>query len=112
MAMDETVEYEITFVHPERPPVETIVDVDTSLFDAAIRASIDLGYGCYDGTCLNCLGRMLDGDIEHVQEPVALSGDLRQDDYVLLCVARARSPCTIEIGSHLRAEAYPSLWDE
>lgn len=105
-------EYEITFVHPETGSISARAQDDAPLFDVALESGIELGYGCYDGTCLNCLGRLREGEVVHAKEPVALTPDLLEDGFVLLCVAKATSHCTIELGSHLREEAYPSLWGE
>lgn len=101
----------ITFVTPGGDRVATRTEDDESLYSVAIAAGIDMGYGCFQGNCLSCLGRLRTGDVEHVRDPVALSAELLDEGFVLLCVATARSDCSIEIGAHLRAEAYPGLWD-
>ena len=40
-------------------------ETDETVLSAAIRAGIGLPYGCKNGACGSCKGKVLDGAVEH-----------------------------------------------
>ena len=64
-----------------------------SILDAALSASVALGYGCSSGSCGLCIGRLVKGKIEKVRHhdlPLTDANRLRGD--FLLCSFTAASP--------------------
>jgi ferredoxin len=86
------------------------VDSRLPLLDSLRRQGVDLPYGCRYGGCITCAARLLDGEVDQ-RAQVALNNRQLNDGYVLLCVARPRSDCTLEIGvdSHYRLYRNPFL---
>ena len=120
-------------------PTETIeAGEDESVLEAAQRAGVRLPYDCREGTCITCVGRLLeiedggegggeesdaddDGDgtgrspdpadaFTYHRSPAALTDRERGDGYVLLCIARPRADCRIEVGPRVRAQVGDSPW--
>jgi ferredoxin len=92
---------------------EATVDVreGETVIDATERASLGAPYGCLYGACATCTGRLLEGDLDHVERPRALKPQHRQDGYVLLCVAKPRSDCRIEVGAEIQADLVTNPWN-
>ena len=81
---------------------------DEPLLDTLERHGLSLPYGCRYGGCISCAAKLLDGDVDQ-SEGVALNGRQLQHGYVLLCVARPQSDCTLDVGveSHDRLYRNP-----
>jgi ferredoxin len=86
------------------------VDADETIIDATERAELGLPYGCLYGACGTCTGRLLDGDLVHIKRPRALKPHHSKEGYVLLCVAKPRSDCRIEVGAEIQADLVPNPW--
>ena len=72
-------------------------DDDEPILDAALRQGVALPYGCRDGACGVCRGKIVSGRIERGDERAAvLSPAERDDGYALLCCATARSDVVVE----------------
>ncbi|MEK9610039.1 MAG: 2Fe-2S iron-sulfur cluster-binding protein [Alphaproteobacteria bacterium] len=80
------------------------------LLDELRAQGVDLPYGCQYGGCITCAAKLIDGEIDQ-RAQVALNNRQINDGYVILCVARAKSDCTLEIGveSHDRLYRNPFL---
>ncbi|WP_435153316.1 2Fe-2S iron-sulfur cluster-binding protein [Haladaptatus sp. DFWS20] len=90
---------------------ETVCAKDEELIlDAAERAGIGLPFGCRTGACATCTGRLLEGKVEHIRLPRGLKSEFEQDGYVLLCIARARADCRIEVGSDVQTDLVTNPW--
>ncbi|EFW92827.1 ferredoxin [Haladaptatus paucihalophilus DX253] len=81
-----------------------------SVLEAAERADIGLPFGCRTGACATCTGRLLSGKIEHEREPRALKTDSLADGYVLLCIARPKTDCRIEVGTDVHSDLVTNPW--
>ena len=80
-------------------------DEGETILDAALRAGVLLPYGCRDGLCGACRGKVLAGDIDHGSASTAvLSPAEREQGMALFCCATARSALTIE-GREARSAA-------
>ena len=67
------------------------------ILDAALRQGLMLPYGCRDGACGACRGKIVDGRVEHGRAQLyALSETDRTAGFALLCCATAQSDLTIE----------------
>ena len=70
---------------------------DVSLLQAALDAGFALPYGCRNGACGSCKGKVLDGFVDHgTAQDSALSETERAAGMALLCCASARSDVTLE----------------
>jgi CDP-4-dehydro-6-deoxyglucose reductase len=81
-----------------RPSGHTFAtDAETPLLQAALDAGFTLPYGCRNGACGSCKGKVLAGEIDHgkVQDS-ALPLAERTAGMALFCCATARSDVTLE----------------
>ena len=75
-----------------------------TILDAALRTGVLLPYGCRDGLCGACRGKVLSGEVDHGATPTAILSEAeREQGYALFCCALARSDLAIE-----GREAHPS----
>jgi ferredoxin len=84
------------------------VDGEQVLLAALESQGVSLPYGCRYGGCISCAAKLLAGEVDQ-SDGVALNGRQLADGYVLLCVARPKSDCTLEVGveSHDRLYRNP-----
>ena len=66
---------------------------------------VDLPYGCEYGGCITCAAKLVKGDIDQRRQ-VALNNRQIENGYVILCVARATSDITLEIGVESHDKLY------
>ncbi len=81
------------------------VDGDEPLLDTLEQHGVSLPYGCRYGGCISCAAKLLEGEVDQ-SEGVALYGRQMHDGYVLLCVARPRSVCTLDVGVESHDKLY------
>ncbi len=81
------------------------VDGNTPLLDTLEGHGVSLPYGCRYGGCISCAAKLLNGEVDQ-SEGVALNGRQVRDGYVLLCVARPRSDCTLDVGVESHDKLY------
>lgn len=81
------------------------VDGDRPLLDTLEKRGLSLPYGCRYGGCISCAAKLLEGDVDQ-SEGVALNGRQIRDGYVLLCVARPQSDCTLDVGVESHDKLY------
>jgi CDP-4-dehydro-6-deoxyglucose reductase len=74
-----------------------IVENEESVLDAALRQGIGLPYGCRNGLCGTCKGKLQSGKVHYRQPPEALSTEEQQHGQALLCQACPDSDLTIAI---------------
>jgi len=74
-----------------------VVDRRKTLLKSLEEHGVSLPYGCKYGGCISCAAKLLEGEIDQAAA-VALNGRQLNDGYVLLCVARPLSDCTMEVG--------------
>ena len=66
---------------------------------------LDLPYGCQYGGCITCAAKLIDGEVDQKSQ-VALNNRQINNGYVILCVARAKTDCTFEIGVESHDKLY------
>ncbi|KAF1042782.1 MAG: CDP-6-deoxy-L-threo-D-glycero-4-hexulose-3-dehydrase reductase [Herbaspirillum frisingense] len=72
-------------------------DEGETILTAAIRAGVGLPYGCKNGACSSCKGKLVAGDVEHgPHQERALSVQDEKLGFSLFCCARPKSDVTIE----------------
>ncbi len=81
------------------------VDDGSPLLDTLEGHGVSLPYGCRYGGCISCAAKLLDGEVDQ-SEGVALNGRQVRDGYVLLCVARPQSDCTLDVGVESHDKLY------
>ena len=75
------------------------------LLDELRDQGVDLPYGCKYGGCITCAAKLIDGEIDQ-RAQVALNNWQLNNGYVILCVARAKTDCTLEIGVESHGDLY------
>jgi len=73
------------------------VENNETILNAALRQGINLRYGCRNGACGACKGKLLRGDISYDKDPTALTDDDKAENIVLFCGALADSELVIEV---------------
>ena len=81
------------------------VDGSQPLLETLEAHGVSLPYGCRYGGCISCAAKLLCGEVEQ-SAGVALNGRQLADGYVLLCVARPLSDCTLEVGVESHDKLY------
>ena len=81
------------------------VGEDEPIYDAALAAGIQLPIACRYGGCITCAARLVSG---RVRQPKGTALNRRQSraGYILLCVARPREDCVVEVGVESHGELY------
>ncbi len=70
---------------------------DQSILQSALDAGVTLPYGCRDGACGSCKGKIIAGAVDYgVYQESALTEAERNAGFALFCCARPRSDVTIE----------------
>ena len=79
------------------PSVKTFeVNADQTVLSAALAAGVLLAKSCRNGTCRACRCKLLRGRAEHTIEWPGLSREEKAEGWVLPCVLRALSDCTLD----------------
>lgn len=68
-----------------------------SLLEELLDQGVDLPYGCRYGGCITCAAKLIEGTIDQ-RTQVALNQCQIDNGYVILCVARAKTDCVLEVG--------------
>ncbi|MFT5503885.1 MAG: ferredoxin [Gammaproteobacteria bacterium] len=98
-----TITYKITIANRDGATYE--VGSKEPILDGLRNQGVDLPYGCKYGGCITCAAKLIDGDVNQKTQ-VALNNRQLNDGYVILCVARATSDCTFEIGVESHDKLY------
>ncbi|MBI4997543.1 MAG: CDP-6-deoxy-delta-3,4-glucoseen reductase [Rhodocyclales bacterium] len=74
------------------------VPIDTNLLQAALDAGLTLPYGCRNGACGACKGKVTAGQVDHGKaEPHVLTTEDRANGYTLTCCATPLSDVVLEV---------------
>jgi CDP-4-dehydro-6-deoxyglucose reductase len=74
------------------------VEQGETLLDAALREGFSLPYGCRNGACGACKGKVLEGSLDYGDyQPHALSEEEKRQGLALFCCSRAQSDLVIEV---------------
>ncbi|MEF8792491.1 CDP-6-deoxy-delta-3,4-glucoseen reductase [Thiohalorhabdus sp.] len=72
-------------------------DEADKILDAALHQGINLPYGCRNGACGDCKGKILSGQVDYGDyQPWAMDEDERARGYALFCQATPRSDLVLE----------------
>lgn len=73
------------------------VNADEPILDAALNHGLSLPYGCRDGACGACKGRILSGEVDYPDKDMSgINEDEISAGYALFCQARAKTDLEIE----------------
>ena len=100
--MRQTRSYKIKLINNK---IDVFVEPNQSIYDAALSSGLQLPIGCNYGGCITCAAKLISGK---VKQPGATALNKRQSKarYILLCVAKPTSDCTIEEGIKSHDELY------
>lgn len=75
------------------------------LLETLREQGVDLPYGCRYGGCITCAAKLTAGEVDQRRQ-TALNNRQVANGYVLLCVARPVTDCTLEIGVESHDKLY------
>ena len=81
------------------------VEGNRPLLDSLRDQGVDLPYGCKYGGCITCAAKLISGKVDQRRQ-VALNNRQINDGYIILCVARPKSDCTLQIGVESHDKLY------
>ena len=87
-------------------PTEHTFDCDEgeTVLAAAMRADLMIPYGCRNGACGTCKGRILSGEVDYgAYQPTTLTDAEKAEGFALFCVAKPRTSLMIEVREVRRA---------
>ena len=78
---------------------EFVVQANEPLLEAALRSGLALEFGCTNGTCGECAGRVKTGEVRQIRfHDYVIRDSEKREGTVLLCSCTADSDVTIEAG--------------
>ena len=81
------------------------VDHRKPLLESLREQGVDLPYGCKYGGCITCAAKLISGKVDQ-RAQVALNNRQINNGYIILCVARPMSDCTLEVGVESHDKLY------
>ena len=81
------------------------VDARRPLLDTLREKGVDLPYGCRYGGCITCAAKLIDGEVDQCRQ-TALNNRQIANGYILMCVARPKTDCSLEIGVESHDKLY------
>ncbi len=73
------------------------VESGETVLDAALRQGVNLRYGCRNGACGACKGKILQGSVSYDEPPIALEDSDVEQNLALFCEAKPNSELVIEV---------------
>jgi len=87
---------------------EFLVEGGDTILDGAIRAGLNVNYGCNNRKCGNCKARKISGEVLEINKPgYKLSAQEKQLGYMLMCCNTAVTDLTLEAGEAVQPEDLP-----
>jgi len=73
------------------------VSGDETILDGALREGFNIAYGCRNGACGSCKGKLIEGHVDYgAHQESALSEPEKKNGYALFCQARPLTDVVIE----------------
>ena len=86
--------FQVTF---NQSSTRFLVEEDERVLDAAIRQGIGMPYGCRNGQCCSCKGKIVSGHVTYKEQPEGLDPEEQAHGTALFCQAYASSDLVIDI---------------
>ena len=92
--MDNLLSYQVTLKNRN---ISLKVNSNQPIYEAALKAGVQLPIGCNYGGCITCAAKLVAGK---VRQPGASALNRRQSKagFILLCVAKPKTDCIVEEG--------------
>ena len=92
--MDNLLSYQVTLKNRN---ISLKVNSNKTIYEAALKAGVQLPIGCNYGGCITCAAKLVAGK---VRQPgaTALNGRQSKAGFILLCVAKPKTDCIVEEG--------------
>ena len=92
--MDNLLSYQVTLKNRN---ISLKVNSNQTIYEAALKAGVQLPIGCNYGGCITCAAKLVAGK---VRQPGASALNRRQSKggFILLCVAKPKTDCIVEEG--------------
>lgn len=78
---------------------------DEPIYKACLKAGIQIPIACDYGGCITCAGLLVSGKVRQ-PKGTALNRRQNQAGYILMCVARPKEDCVIEVGVETHTDLY------
>ncbi|MEO1403696.1 MAG: 2Fe-2S iron-sulfur cluster-binding protein [Cyanobacteria bacterium J06635_1] len=89
--------YRVTLINKPQNFEQTIeIPATEPILGEAFEHGIKIPFECVVGGCATCQGKLISGTVDQ-SEQIFLSEDQMAAGYVLTCVAKPTSDCTIEV---------------
>ena len=89
--------YRVTLIDKSKDFEQTIaVPATESILEEAFEYGIKIPFECVVGSCAICQGKLITGTVDQ-SEQIFLNEDQMAAGYVLPCVAKPTSDCTLEV---------------
>ena len=88
-----------------RAGVTLMVAEDEPIYAACLKAHIQIPIACNYGGCITCAGRLISGSVRQ-PKGTALNQRQARAGYILMCVARPKQDCVIEVGVETHGRLY------
>lgn len=89
--------YQVTLIDRQQNFIQTIEVPETeSILNEAAEHQIKIPFECVVGACATCQGKLISGSVDQ-SEQLFLSDRQLAEGYVLLCVAKPTSDCTVAV---------------
>lgn len=89
--------YTVTLINEAKEINQTIqVSPEEYILDVAEEEGMTLPYSCRNGSCSDCMGKLVQGQVEQTTKALEfLTLEEIEAGYILTCAACPRSDCTI-----------------
>lgn len=89
--------YKVTLINTSKNFERTIdVPATEAILGEAFEHGIKIPFECVVGACAACEGKLLSGSVDQ-SEQIFLDDEQIAEGYIMTCVAKPTSDCTIEI---------------
>ncbi|MBP0017259.1 MAG: 2Fe-2S iron-sulfur cluster binding domain-containing protein [Cyanobacteria bacterium SBLK] len=89
--------YKVTLINKSKNFEQTIdIPATEAILGEAFEHGIKIPFECVVGACAACEGKLLSGSVDQ-SEQIFLDDEQLAQGYVMTCVAKPTSDCTIEI---------------